>query len=227
MASLSEPRSSAKRTLVGWFGVRRAGVERDLSATIDLPAAAQRHLERHLVAGAPPAAQRRWARTPTPAALVCRRRPVPAVAVGRGPTWSNCCATTVVLKALAPDAMAARLVTAGIVERQPDGSSVWDIYVGGQATSSTSLKLASPSLLLSATHAAATPMVRQLLKAAVSDTTVHPRPADAQLALPIPEPRLSQPIATVASTQPRPREQSLASPVASPPKAWRWWRRHA
>jgi len=226
MASLTGTlREREANTLDGL--VRRATalvIERDLAANIGLPVEPPPsvRLERHLVD-----AMRR---------LVAQRRWVPNA--DASPLWyaedglfllwphaaddmlewlrDDPCSDA----ALEPDAMATRLVTAGIIERQPDGSSRWDIHVGDQATSSTALKFASPSLLLSATDAARLPLPRPLLKPAASGPTVHPRPAAAQLALPIPERRLSQQTA-IASTQPQPgepREQSLASPVAPPPE---------
>ena len=203
--------------------VRRAAalvIERDLSATINLPVQPPPSVdvERHLVAAMRClVAQRRWMPNADTSPLWYGEDGLfllwPQAAADMREGLRDDQSSGVTLK---PDAIAATLVAAGIVERRLDGSSLWDIYVGDQATNSTSLKLASPSLLLSATDAAATPMARQLLKPAVRDTTGQPRPADAQLALRISEPRPSQATASVDSTQPQPREQSLASPVASP-----------
>ena len=203
--------------------VRRAAalvIERDLSATVDLPVEppTSAHLERHLVAAMRRlVAQRRWVPNAGASPLwygedgLYLLWPQAAADMREGLRDDQCSGVT-----LEPDAIAATLVAAGIVERRPDGSSLWDIVVGDQVTSSSALKIASASLLLSASDTAATPLPRPLLKSAVSDTTDQPRPADAQLALPISEPRPSPPTAFVASAQPQPSEQSLASPVASP-----------
>ena len=219
--------------------VRRAAalvIERDLSATIHLPVEPppSGHLERHLVAAMRRlVAQRRWVPNADASPLwygedgLYLLWPQAATDMREGLRDDQSSGVT-----LEPDAIAATLVAAGIVERRPDGSSLWDIYVGDEATSSSSLKIASASLLLSASDAAATPLPlpRPLLKSAVSGTTGQPRPADAQLALPISEPRPSQPTASVASTQPQPGEPASSPwPRRSPrrTKALRWWRRHA
>lgn len=69
-----------------------------------------------------------------------------------------------------PEALAERLLTAGIVEARPDGSSSWDIFVADATRSASALKLAFAGLLLSATATANPPLPRRLLIPAAGAT---------------------------------------------------------
>lgn len=112
----------------------------------------------------------------------------------------------------APATLAEILGAAGVIELRTEGSFLWDVFPNG-AVSSSSLKVASPVLLLAATDAACTPLQRELLKPGVADKTTHAKPAHAQLTLPIPDASPVMPIAEPTSTHPRDAEQpSIAQP---------------
>jgi conjugal transfer pilus assembly protein TraI len=94
----------------------------------------------------------------------------------------------------ASETIAEILAAAGVIEPRADGSLLWDIFVFNAAASASSLKVASPLLLLSATDAASTPLPRPLLKPA-ADKATHATPAQPQLSLPIAEPGPRTPVA--------------------------------
>jgi conjugal transfer pilus assembly protein TraI len=94
----------------------------------------------------------------------------------------------------ASETIAEILAAAGVIEPRAEGSLLWDIFVPNLAASSSSLKVASPLLLLSASDAAGTPLPRQLLKPA-ADKATHATPAQPQLLLPIAEPSPRLPVA--------------------------------
>jgi conjugal transfer pilus assembly protein TraI len=98
----------------------------------------------------------------------------------------------------ASETIAEILAAAGVIEPRVEGSLLWDIFVPNVAASSSSLKVTSALLLLSATDAASTPLPRPLLKPA-PDKAMHSTPAQPQLSLPIaepsPRPLVAEPIA--------------------------------
>jgi conjugal transfer pilus assembly protein TraI len=104
----------------------------------------------------------------------------------------------------ASETIAEILAAAGVIGPRADGSLLWDIFVSNAGASSSSLKVASPLLLLSATDAASTPLPRPLLKPA--DKATHSTPAQPQLWLPIAEPS-SLPVA-----EPIPVPQPVGDP---------------
>jgi conjugal transfer pilus assembly protein TraI len=108
----------------------------------------------------------------------------------------------------ASETIAEILAAAGVIEPRADGSLLWDIFVSNAAASSSSLKVASPLLLLSATDAASTPLPRPLLKPA-ANKAMHSTPVEPQLSLPIPEPSSRPPVAEPISAP-----QSVGEPDA-------------
>jgi conjugal transfer pilus assembly protein TraI len=115
----------------------------------------------------------------------------------------------------ASETIAEILAAAGVIEPRVDGSMLWDIFVPNAAASSSSLKVASPLLLLSATDAASTPLPRPLLKPA-ADKAMHSTAVEPQLSLPIPEPSPRPPVAEPISVpQPvgEPDEPAVAAVV--------------
>jgi conjugal transfer pilus assembly protein TraI len=108
----------------------------------------------------------------------------------------------------ASETIAEILAAAGVIEPRADGSLLWDIFVSNAAASSSSLKVASPLLLLSSTDAASTPLPRPLLKPA-ANKAMHSTPVEPQLSLPIPEPSSRPPVAEPISAP-----QSVGEPDA-------------
>jgi conjugal transfer pilus assembly protein TraI len=100
----------------------------------------------------------------------------------------------------APAAMAAMLMGAGVVECTSDGSMLWSIVTGDQMASASALKLASPALLLSAGDDK--PLPRPLRQPALAAVVPAVSGAQAQLALPMPEPMPAERADGASSQQP-------------------------